>query len=196
MRVIGIVGLPGSGKSEAATVAKELEIPVLTMGDVIRAECRERGLDITEDNMGLVATDLREHGGLAAVADRSLPLIEARLEDSDVVLVDGIRGAAEVERFEEAFGDEFVLASIEVPFETRLARIRDRGRDPTAEAKADLRERDERELGYGMGEAMELADVVIENTTSLTAFHESIRTLLEDGIDALETVPDESEDTE
>ncbi|MFC6731299.1 MULTISPECIES: AAA family ATPase [unclassified Haladaptatus] len=196
MRVIGIVGLPGSGKSEAATVAAELDIPVLTMGDVIRAECRERGLDITEDNMGMVATDLREKGGLAAIADRSLPLIEAHLADSDVVLVDGIRGGAEVERFEEAFGDQFVLASIEVPFETRLARIRDRGRDPTAEASADLRERDERELGYGMGEAMERADVVIENTATLDAFHETIRRLLEGGLDAVDDHPNTKETNE
>ena len=35
MRVIGTVGLAGSGKGEAAAVARELEIPVVTMGDVI-----------------------------------------------------------------------------------------------------------------------------------------------------------------
>ena len=38
MTVIGIVGLPGSGKSEAANVAAEMGVPVVTMGDVIREE--------------------------------------------------------------------------------------------------------------------------------------------------------------
>jgi dephospho-CoA kinase len=54
MTVIGIVGLPGSGKSEAADVAAEMGVPVVTMGDVIRAACRERGLDPATDH-GTVA---------------------------------------------------------------------------------------------------------------------------------------------
>jgi len=187
MKVIGIVGLPGSGKSAAADVAADLGIPVVTMGDVVRAECRDRGLELTEDNMGAVASDLRERDGLAAVAKRSLPLIEERLteSDADTLLVDGIRGGREVDLFREAFDDAFTLVSIEVPFETRLVRVRERGRDPTAEERVDLRERDERELGYGMGEAMDDADVTIRNTDSLDAFRAKIRALLETG--AVET---------
>lgn len=178
MRVIAIVGLPGSGKSEAAAVAQEHGIPVVTMGDVIRAAVRERGLEITEDTMGRVATELREAGGNAAVAERSIPLIQRYAEEHDVVLVDGIRGIAEVERFEEAFGEDFRLVSIEVPFETRLERIRERGRDPNAERENDLRQRDARELGYGMDEAMNHADVTLENTGSLEAFRAVIREIL------------------
>lgn len=187
MRVVAIVGLPGSGKSEAATVARENDIPVVTMGDVVREVCRSRGLELTEDNMGEVATDLREQDGLAAVAERSIPLIKENLEKNDVVLVDGIRGVAEVERFEDAFGDAFCLVSVEVPFETRLERIRERGRDPTAEADEDLRERDERERGYGLSEAMERADVVLTNTGSLADF----RTLVEQVLSA-DAVPEGS----
>ena len=178
MQVIAIVGLPGSGKSEAAAVAKNLGIPVVTMGDVIRAAVRERELDVNEDTMGRVATDLRETGGNAAVAKRSIPLLEEYANDNDIVLVDGIRGIAEVEQFEKAYGDNFRLVSIEVPFETRLARIRERGRDPNAESEEDLRERDARELGYGMGEAMEEADVTLTNTDSLDAFRTRIREIL------------------
>lgn len=178
MRIVAIVGLPGSGKSEAAAVAREVGIPVVTMGDVIRRACRDRGREVTEDALGEVATALREEDGPAAVAERAVPLIERHVEDHDVVLVDGIRGIAEVERFEDSFEDAFQLVSIEVPFETRLERIRDRGRDPTAEGRADLRRRDERELGYGMGEAMERADVTVQNTGSLADFRTVIRELL------------------
>ena len=31
MRVLATVGLPGSGKGEAASVARELDVPVVTM---------------------------------------------------------------------------------------------------------------------------------------------------------------------
>jgi len=181
MSVIGFVGLPGSGKSEAATVARELDVPVVTMGDVIRAECRDRGLDPATEH-GSVAKALREENGPDAIAQRSLPMIEAALEDSDTVVVDGIRSDVEVERFEEAFGDAFTLVSIEAPFETRAERLDTRGRDANAEEGGEpLAERDERELAFGMGEAMEDADIVVENTGTLEAFHDRIRTLLRGG---------------
>ncbi len=186
MRVIGIVGLPGSGKSEAARVAANLDIPVVTMGDVIREACRERGLDPATDH-GTVAKALREENGPAAIAERSLPVIEADLGRSETVVVDGIRSDAEVETFETAFEEDFRLVSIEVPFETRSKRLDLRRRDATeAEGGESLEARDRRELEFGMGAAMEMADLTIENTDSLESFQDRIRTLLEDGLTAVE----------
>lgn len=183
MRVIGIVGLPGSGKSEAAAVASETGIPVVTMGDVIRAECRDRGLDPAEHH-GEIASALREENGLDAIAQRSLPIIEAELADHETVLVDGIRGGIEVDRFREAFGDSFTLVAVHAPFELRAERISDRGRDNTGEGGEPLEARDERELGFGMGEAIEQADVTVDNTGTLEAFRDRIRSLLAaDGAD-------------
>jgi dephospho-CoA kinase len=182
MRVIGTVGLPGSGKGEASSVAEELDIPVVTMGDVIRAECRDRGLDPAEHH-GEIAGALREENGPDAIAQRSLPIIEEALEGSDTVLVDGIRAGVEVERFVEAFGDEFTLVSIDAPFEVRAERVQSRGRDADAET---LRERDERERGFGMDEAIARADASIDNTDSLGTFHEKIRALLTEGVAGLE----------
>jgi len=178
MRVIGVVGMPGSGKSEAATVARELDIPVVTMGDVIREETAARGLD-PKTHHGQVAQQLREEGGKAAIADHSLPRIEDALEERNVVLVDGIRSDAEVEVFEDAFGDDFTLVEVYAPFDLRRERIETRGRDAgEAEGGESLEARDERELGFGMGEAIESADVRVENTASLDAFREQIQELL------------------
>ena len=185
MQVIGTVGLPGSGKSEAAAVAEELGVPVVTMGDVIRQECRDRGLDPATHH-GEIARTLREENGPSAVAERSLPVIREKLKESDAVLVDGIRSDAEVDIFENAFGEDFLLVSIEAPFEARAERLDLRGRDAGAdEGGESLAERDERELGFGMGEAMERADLTIENDRTLEAFHERIRTLLAEGPGAL-----------
>ncbi|MFB6131568.1 MAG: AAA family ATPase [Salinigranum sp.] len=181
MRVIGTVGLAGSGKGEVAAVAEEEEIPVVSMGDVIRRECRERGLDPAAHH-GEVARALREENGPAAVAARSFPLIEEALEDHEVVLVDGIRSDVEVDRFEEAFGEDFLLVSVEVPFEVRADRLLERGRDETDLDREALRARDERELGFGMDEAMDRADVVLDNTGTLASFRDRVRTLLREGL--------------
>ncbi|ELY36454.1 AAA family ATPase [Natronorubrum tibetense] len=181
MHVIGTVGLPGSGKGEAATVARENGIPVVTMGDVVRQETADRGLDPAKDH-GKVAQALRDENGPAAIAERSLPMIENRLENHDTVLVDGIRSGTEVNVFAERFESAFTLVSIEAPFEVRAERIDDRGRDiGEDEGGEGLAARDERERGFGMDDAMERADIVVENTATLEAFHDRIQSIIERG---------------
>ena len=177
MRVIGTVGLAGSGKGEFATVAEELGVPAVTMGDVIRQACRDRGLDPAEHH-GAVAQALREENGPTAIAEASLPHIEATLEDADTVLVDGIRSDDEVDVFEERFGDEFTLVSVEAPFEARRGRLNERGRDNVGEGGESLVERDERELGFGLGDAMERADRTVHNTGTLGEFRGQVREVL------------------
>lgn len=177
MRVIGTVGLPGSGKGEAAAVAERAGIPVVTMGDVVRAETETRGLP-PEDH-GTVARALREEDGPAAIAKRSLPMVEEYLQTHGTCLVDGLRSGTEVDAFEEAFGDDFTLISIEAPFEVRAERLAERGRDLTDEDRDALLEREQRELDFGMDEAMERADVVINNTDSLEAFRTRVRRVLD-----------------
>ena len=181
MSVLGFVGLPGSGKSEAAAVARDHEIPVVTMGDVIRAECRERGLDPATEH-GRVAQALRDEHGSGAIAERSLPRIESELENSETVVVDGIRSDTEVDRFQDRFGEQFKLVCIDAPFETRKERLDLRGRDASGdEGGESLADRDAREREFGMDAAMERADLTIENTGTLAEFREQIATILTEG---------------
>jgi len=181
MTVIGTVGLPGSGKGEAAEVAREHDVPVITMGDVIRQECRDRGLD-PETYHGEIAQALREENGPAAIAERSLPMIRDALDGNETVLVDGLRSGVELDAFREAFGEDFFLVSIEAPFAVREERLAERGRDVLDEDEGEtLEERDERELGFGMGGAMERADATIENTDTLEAYRAQIETLVAEG---------------
>ncbi|GAB3413349.1 AAA family ATPase [Haloparvum alkalitolerans] len=179
MRVIGTVGLPGSGKGEAAAVAEEQGVPVVVMGDVIRAECRRRGLDPAEHH-GEMAGRLREEEGADAVAARTVPRIReaAAEDDADAVLVDGLRSMVEAERFREAFGDDFTLVAIRAPFDLRAERLHERGRDESDSDLEALRERDERELELGLGETLDAADVEIDNTGSLASFRERVREVL------------------
>jgi len=179
MNVIGTVGLPGSGKGEAANVAEEAGIPVVVMGDVIRAECRRRGLDPAEHH-GRIAGALREEEGDDAIAARTLPLIREAAAESEheAVLVDGLRSTVELERFRDAFGDDFTLVAVRAPFELRAERLDERGRDDSDSDLDALRERDARELDLGLGETLDRADVEIDNTGTLAAFRRRVREVL------------------
>jgi dephospho-CoA kinase len=176
MRVIGTVGMPGSGKGEFAEVARDRGVPVVTMGDVVRRACRDRGLDPAEHH-GEVAQALREEDGPLAIAERSLPMIREHLDEHDTVVVDGLRSGDEAERFEEVFGDSFLLVAIAAPVGVRAERLDLRGRDDTD--SESIEERDERELGFGMGEAIDRADLTVENAGTLEAFRERAAAVLD-----------------
>ena len=180
MNVIGTVGLPGSGKGEAANVAEAAGIPVVVMGDVVRAECRRRGLDPAQHH-GRMAGTLREEEGDDAIAARTLPRIReaaAKSERGETVVVDGLRSTVELERFREAFGDDFTLVAIRAPFELRAERLGERGRDDSDSDLEALRERDEREIDLGLGDTLDRADVEIDNTGTLAAFRSRVREVL------------------
>lgn len=178
MKVIAFVGYPLSGKSTAAKVAKELGIPVVVMGDVVREEAVRRGVRLTDENLGKIASELRRKDGMDAIAKRCIPKIRDMAKDSGVVVVDGIRGMAEVERFKKAFGEDFVLIAIECPAEIRFERAKMRKRSDDVESIEDLIERDRREESWGLKDAMEAANFTIENTGDYSDFIETVRQIL------------------
>lgn len=175
-KILAFVGMPASGKSEAASVLRQKGITVINMGDVIREEVVRRGLEPTDANTGGVGTDLREKEGRDAVAKRCIPKIKATNED--FIGIDGVRSVPEVERFKEAFGDDFTLVSVDSPLEIRFNRVLARKRSDDMKDVSELKVRDERELGWGMGEAMEVADLVIENNDTLEEFRDKITSLV------------------
>jgi dephospho-CoA kinase len=179
MKVIGIVGMPASGKGEFSRIAAEKGIPVVVMGDAIRKAVTAAGLPLTDENMGKVSSDLRARHGMGAIALITVPEVEAT--GAPVAVIDGIRGSAEVEIFREHF-PSFLLVGVKTSFETRLARLGSRGRSDDPASADDLRRRDERELGWGLGDALAMADVFFENEGTMDEYREKARHLL----DALE----------
>lgn len=175
MKVIGIVGMPASGKGEVSKIARDLGLPVVVMGDAIRERVKEAGLPPTDVNCGAVAGALRADLGMDAIARITIPAIEATA--APVVLVDGIRGDYEVTAFRGHFPD-FTLIGIVSSFETRYARLANRGRSDDSLTAEELRVRDERELGWGLGRALALADCRITNEGTLDEFAAEVRALL------------------
>ncbi len=175
MKVIGVVGMPASGKGEFSRIAQGMGIPVIVMGDMIRKVVREAGLEPSDTNFGATANRLRAEKGMDAVAQLCVP--EIRRMSAPLVLVDGIRGDTEVALFRRNFPG-FTLIRIESPFEKRLERIAARARPDDFTTAAELRIRDERELGWGLGNALREADIHLENEGTLADFSEAVQRLL------------------
>jgi dephospho-CoA kinase len=175
MRVIGVVGYPASGKGEFSRVAGEEGVPVVVMGDVIRREAAKAGLGTSDAALGEMATRLRKERGMDAVALLTIQDVEALR--APILLIDGLRGDAEVERFRERFPG-FLLVGIASDFDHRLARSSARGRSDDLSRAEDLRNRDRREEGFGLARALAEADLVLENNGSLDGFGAKVRALI------------------
>lgn len=176
MKVLGIVGMPGSGKGEFSTIASDMGIPVVVMGDVIRSEVQRSGLPPDDSSMGLVARRLREEHGMAAIAKICIPVIDSL--KAATVLIDGIRGDEEVKEFARYF-PEFILIAIDSPLDTRFERLCARARSDTLSDISDLGSRDERESAFGLRAAMNMASDRIDNTGSLNEYRAKVRSTLE-----------------
>lgn len=171
MKVIGIVGMPGSGKGTFSSVAADLGIPVVVMGDVIRSEVAKAGLAPTDENMGMISRNLRSQYGMAAIAHVCVGLIN---EKSDpVVLIDGIRGDAEIREFMNQYPG-FILVSVEAPLETRFSRLSERGRSDGLKNISELVSRDERECSFGLDRAIQMATVSMNNNGDLEDFRAEV----------------------
>lgn len=173
--------MPASGKTEASNVARALGIPVIQMGDVIRAEVKARGLKITEEIVGKVANDIRDREGMGAVALRCVPYIKNAIKnaDSKVVVIDGIRGVAEAEVYRKSFGDQFTLIAIHAPQKARFEWAMARKREDDIENRKSFLQKDERENSWGLPEAMKIADFSIENDYTLEEFRQRVKTIIE-----------------
>jgi len=176
-KILGIVGMPGSGKSVAADVGQTLGFTIVVMGDAVRKETVRRGLKLTPENLGRVMVEMREEEGAVVVAKRSIAKIAEG--SGSQIIVEGVRSLAEVEEFRKHF-PTFELVSIHASPETRFRRISKRGRSDDPMNRHAFAERDERELRVGLGSAIAMADHVIASEGTLTQYKKRVRTFLEE----------------
>ena len=158
--IVCLTGMPGSGKSTIVSALKARGIEALNLGDGVRAEAKRRNLELSGDNLGKLMLELREKNGAGAIAE--LLTEQIKNSQSKVIIIDGVRSTAEIEVLKNI--GSVKLLSIEASSDTRYKFLSTRGRsdDPTTIEKFE--ERDNRELGVGIGESIAMADETIVNS--------------------------------
>ncbi|MDD3984852.1 MAG: nucleoside monophosphate kinase [Methanobacterium sp.] len=183
MKVIGVTGLPGSGKGVVSRVAKKLGIPIISMGDVIRNEAKKR-----DEKTGDTAVKLRKEYGEFIVAERCVKTIKEyynTMETSNnivvkspIFMIEGIRSPYEVEIFKKNFNYFKVIAVHSTP-RTRFKRLQRRKRPDDSREKSEFTLRDERELKFGIGNVIATADYMIINKGPIKKIKSIVRSILE-----------------
>lgn len=174
MHLIGFTGKPAAGKTFAAErFAEQISAPIIEMGDVVTARAAEyigvEPEDLTSNQKGTAATELREKYGDTVFADATVD--EARQTGSSVVVISGVRTPEEISLFEDESADVTIVL-VDAPFDTRYTRFVERDREDEAEySRDDFRSRTERELGWGLDRVLddELYDVTIVNDSTVSS---------------------------
>ncbi|MCK4758296.1 MAG: AAA family ATPase [Thermoplasmata archaeon] len=173
MVAIIVSGLPGAGKEEFVRIAMESGFSVIRMGDVVREYSLAQGLDRSDDSVGGHASSEREKHGKEIWAVRT----QEKMPDGNVI-IDGCRSQYELAYFEDNIED-MITVGIETSKENRFRRLASRKREDAPETLADFEEREERELGWGLKDTVDNAQIKLSNETSLEDFRRLCRTTLQ-----------------
>jgi dephospho-CoA kinase len=171
-KIIAIVGMPASGKSDTAKIFSGHGYPVIRFGEITDTEVKERGLPLVESSEREVRESLRERLGMAAYAIKSEPKIKKALENSTVVVIDGLYSWEEYSYLKKRFPDLILLVIYARPA-LRYQRIETRKIRPLTQKIA--RERDIAELlNLNKGMPIAIADYLIENNSDREELKEKV----------------------
>ncbi len=179
-KLVAIVGLTGSGKSEVSQLFVELGLGYVRFGQLTLDEIGKRGLEVNETNERAIREELRQVHGMAAYAALNLPNIEDLLKTGKDVLIDGLYSWSEYKMLKEKYGDHFTVIAVYAPPEIRYDRLTGRserhGDDPQQIHRSISREsaqaRDYAEIeDIEKAGPIAMADFTILNTGTINELH-------------------------
>ncbi len=173
MEVIAIVGMTGSGKSEAARFFEESGYKKIRFGDITDREIKKRGLELTEANERSIREQLRRDYGMEAYAVLNLSGIDLALKQTPVV-IDGLYSWQEYTFLKKYYGKRFCVVAIWASPQTRYARLANREIRPlTVEEAAG---RDEAEvLKISKSGPIAMADYTVCNEATLKELKREVK---------------------
>lgn len=172
--LIAIVGMPGAGKTEAASFFRDkLKFAYLRFGEVVEEGLRRESRQINEQNEREYRERLRQRLGMEAVAVKLEPMIREVQKREKRIVLDGLYSWEEYEYLKERYA-ELILVCIYATPKTRYQRLGLRPHRSLSEKEARLRDISElRQLNKGT--AIALADFLVVNEGKLEELQVSLK---------------------
>lgn len=176
--VAAVVGLCGTGKSEASRILEDqLAARRIYFGGYVRGEMDRRGLDVTPENERRVREDMREKDGMDVVAKLALPEIQRGIATNTNVVIDGLYSYAEYSFLREMLQNRLFVIALHASRVTRYLRMSGRPERPFLPGEVDQRDLAEIQ-NLQKATTILMADHHVVNEQSL----EHLRTSLSDAL--------------
>lgn len=179
-RIIAIVGMAGSGKSEAIDyLQNKYRWPNIYFGDVIFDEMKSEGLEENQDNERDTREKLRAEEGMGVCAARSLDKIRQAQEGSNVVLIESLYSWDEYKILKREFGDILKVVAIYSAPALRFSRLQNRPIRPLRTFE-EFEKRDWTEIEKtAKGGPIAVADYTVANSSTLEEVRRQIDKVVE-----------------
>jgi len=121
-KLVCVVGMTGSGKTEITDFFKKRNYQYLRFGQITLDEVKRRKLEPTEENERPIREEnRRQHGPAAYAILNSLKFDE--LLKSGSVIGDGLYSWSEYKYLREKYGEQFLVVAVYAAPQTRYARL-------------------------------------------------------------------------
>ncbi len=184
MKVVGLTGTIGSGKEVVKEfLEKNFNTATVTLSSLLKEESLiKKGIKITRDIRQNLGNELRKQYGpeiLVKIAIGFMP------RNKDLLVIDGLRNPAESDFLKKNFGENYKLVGVDAPKEVRFDRTLKRGKESDPKTFEEFLQVDERDQGKGepsygqqVGECMQMADFVVDNSGTMEELKRKLQELL------------------
>ena len=178
--IFGVTGFNAAGKGEFCNYLATKGFVVYSLSDIIREELKKEGREITRESMIAKGNELRQKHGSSILAKLTMQ----KLEPGKDYVIDSIRNPEEIGFLKRNQG--FRLVFVDAPLEARYKRVANRRREgEEKQTFKEFKELEQREASNAdsssqqLVKCKEMADIVINNDSTLKAFHKKIDKLVE-----------------
>ena len=179
--IIAVVGLTGSGKSEATGRFVARGFTRFAYSDAIYEEMQRLGYDISvhdEEIQQKVREGLRKEFGMGVAADRIMPRVESAVLRGEKVVIESLYSWSEYKKTKERFGEQFRVLAVYAPPKLRYARLKIRPVRSISEDSARSRDYSEIENIEKAG-PIAMADWTIKNIGDKESFFAEVDALVD-----------------
>ena len=180
VKIVALVGLTGSGKSEAVEYLTEKGYPKVYFGGVIYAAMKKANIPIGEENEKVFRVEIREKEGadfiVREVIKQIYDLINAGQKH---IIADGIYSWDEYRAMKQEFHNDLDIIAIITPKHLRYHRLESRAERPQTQATSI--ERDHKEIEtLNKGGPIAMADHFVINDGDKEKLHRDIDAIVSD----------------
>lgn len=176
--VLGLVGKFCSGKGTVAEyLVQKHGFKSASFSDRIREEILRRGMEITRENLQVVAGEMRQEFGPAVLAIKTWELIQK--ESAEKAVLETPRSIEEVEYLKKI--PTFFLIAVDSDPKIRFERMKLRNRESDPQTWEEFLASEEKDLhkgGRSMEEAIAAADYIITNDGTPEELEQKVEEML------------------
>ena len=177
--IIGIIGEQAGGKGAAADIIrKHYGGSRLTISSMLRRTLDSLHLEATRDNLINLALVLKQGFNNQVLMEAMLKEVEQ--EDTDLVIVDGLRMPGDPDPFRREYGDDFKLIYVTADPKVRHQRSVERG-EKVGENEATYREfiaKEKKDTEKDISEVGAAADFKIINNSDVKNLEKQIVSIM------------------